>query len=262
MKEFISLMYHAVYDGDEELAAIPKEERPYALSAQMFREQIQLLRESGLPVRAHYDEFASEGHERGIQITFDDGDRGWLRHALPVLQEHGFKALFFVTPNLIENRDDFCSWDEIRTLSDAGMTMQSHGLSHKFMSDLSETDCREEFKLSRSKIEDVTGKPVTMISFPGGRFGQDTVEIGVEEGYRHFYTSEVGVNTVQGPAGDRESIKRIAIRHNTSITEFERLIRNEGNILSRQATAARMKGLVKRILGNNNYDRLYRLLKG
>jgi peptidoglycan/xylan/chitin deacetylase (PgdA/CDA1 family) len=258
MSKYISLMYHAVYDGEEELIEIPNEERPYAVSVHSFRRQMQLIHESNSPVYCNNEDLVSSG-EIGIQITFDDGDKGWYKHALPVLKEYGFNAIFFVTSDLIESRKDFCSWAEIRKLSDQGMSVQSHGKSHKFLCDLAPEECHKELRISKNRIEDVTGKTVDMISFPGGRFVPSTIDMGIQEGYRYFYTSKVGINN------DRElkhnGLKRIAVRKSTRMNMYRQYISGKRFPIFGLALRASFKDGVRRIIGNENYHQLYRLLR-
>jgi peptidoglycan/xylan/chitin deacetylase (PgdA/CDA1 family) len=261
MKQFAVLMYHGVYSNAEEYAQIPTEEKPYAVSAQQFREHLQAIRDCGAQVLRHSDlqnPAALSAANNPVLITFDDGDKGWVRHALPALQEFGYQATFFVTSDLIETLPHFCSWQDIKTLADAGMNIQSHGQTHRFLADLSEHECRSEFANSRQKLQQLTGKPVTEISFPGGRFQPRDISIGQDEGFRLFHTSKAGLNTIARPS---PLLKRIAIRQNTGKEQVSRLVTGHRPTIVRLILAAFAKDVMKKLLGNAVYHHLYKAVR-
>ncbi|MCG8668819.1 MAG: polysaccharide deacetylase family protein [Pseudomonadales bacterium] len=259
MTQLVSLMYHAIYQGQEELDLIPMEERPYSVSIETFKEHLALLKSKQIPVVLNPEDTKTAG-KLAVQITFDDGDAGWFKHALPALEEHGYKGVFFTTSDLIDSRDDFCDWEQIKCLADAGMSVQSHGRTHRFLSDLSESDCREEYQSSKARLEEATGVTVTDISFPGGRHNQDTVSIGRKAGYRHFYTSKVGING----NNDLNSgmVKRFEVRASTTISQFENLVTGNLLYIRKLELISGIKNLIKKLLGNGFYHQVYKLVKG
>lgn len=261
MTAFVVLMYHGLYASDEEYARIPAADRPYTLSAQRFRAHLDALHACGAHVMTHPEleqPRTLTGKRFPVLISFDDGDQGWVRHALPRLKERGWQGTFFVTTDLIGSHPHFCDWNDIRTLAEAGMNIQSHGKTHRFLADLDETACREEFALSKQRLESATGQPVTTISFPGGRYRKRDLHIGREAGFRWFHTSRPGLNP---PAAGNGLIRRFAIRHDTSPEQVVRLVTAHGPTLLRLRLATTIKDLLKRLLGNGGYHQLYERMK-
>jgi hypothetical protein len=90
--------------------------------------------------------------ERSALVTFDDGYRSMLGATLPVLQKHGAPGVLFVPTDHVGGRNGFdhgvepeepiCSWDELRSLRDAGVAIQSHAHTHRaFSSSSSSVSC-------------------------------------------------------------------------------------------------------------------------
>lgn len=262
MKSFVILLYHGIYNDDHELAEIPTEDRPYAVSAQLFRQHLQMLKACGAHVisKAEIDDTVKLADIRyPVMITFDDGDKGWVRHALPALQSSGYEATFFVTSDMIGRMPHFCTWQDIKTLADAGMTIQSHGQTHRFLSDLPNEECRTEFKVSRCTLEESTGQPVTAISFPGGRFTKREIVIGRSEGFQFFHTSRVGLNRL---VDSHRPLKRFAIRHDTTPTQLFRIVTQRPSSILWLRLVAALKDSVRSVVGNTLYHWVYKATRG
>src|SRR5215217_6158514 len=79
--------------------------------------------------------------QKAIILNFDDDWKGQFTYAVPILEKYGFKATFFVTTGcLTYQNSSFCNnaggdsamtWEDIRSLSELGHDIQSHGMSHK-----------------------------------------------------------------------------------------------------------------------------------
>ena len=135
--------------------------------------------------------------EKPVVITFDDGYKNNLDQGLPVLREFGFPAVIFIVVNAV-GRDNFwhdpknevripmLSWDEVRTLRDAGWEIGSHTLTHPRLLRLSPEEARRELEESRKRLGDQLGEPPVSFAHPYGN-GADDIPLRrlVEEaGYR------------------------------------------------------------------------------
>ncbi len=116
---------------------------------------------------------------REVVITFDDAYSGLDSHALPVLADHGFKALLFVITDFVgrENTWDVqygwqrfhhLDWDQLGRWSEKGMEVQSHGRTHARMTWQTDAQVADEMESSREKIVRQLGKAPTAISYPFG----------------------------------------------------------------------------------------------
>jgi peptidoglycan/xylan/chitin deacetylase (PgdA/CDA1 family) len=258
VKRLVALMYHALYRDAAELEAIDAEDRPYALDVAEFRRHLDAIESLGAAVHSlNPASGASEPADRlAVLITFDDGHASNHALAYPELVRRGWPGVFLVTSDFIGRRPGFCNWDNLREMANAGMTVGSHGKTHRFLDTVSDAELADELRESKQAIEEHTGVPVDCISFPGGRYDRRALRLGAALGLRHFLTSELGTNDPQVlPHGGR--LRRVAIRHDTRAENLGRLLQDE-RILRRAAAASRAKRVVRGLLGNRLYHALYR----
>ncbi|MBI3582501.1 MAG: polysaccharide deacetylase family protein [Nitrospinae bacterium] len=81
-----------------------------AVKPEHFLDQMKFLKEH-FPV-LKYDADWSGVREPSVVVTFDDGYADNYLEALPILQETGVAATFFITPELIDSNQEFW-WDEL-----------------------------------------------------------------------------------------------------------------------------------------------------
>jgi peptidoglycan/xylan/chitin deacetylase (PgdA/CDA1 family) len=261
MSAIVSLMYHGFYANEEELERMPPADRGYALPVSAFIKQLDLLQSTVQVISPQ--QLAAPGPEnlpeRCVLLTFDDGHASNYHYAFPLLRERGMTGMFFVTTDYIDNRSDFCTWMQLREMGEAGMLIQSHGKSHEFFSEHDDEWVQSEFAVSKQLIEDKVGKPVFAVSFPGGRYRSEIISIGKSTGYRFFYTSKIGVNSMIDFSGNG-LIYRIPVKRNTDLDRFNKFIHAD----RRQIWIARLlsgtKDLAKGILGNRLYHFIYERL--
>jgi len=108
----VVLVYHRV-------TVLPADLHMLAVSPENFRAQMQFLKTNVPVVRFEGD--WSGLRERAVAVTFDDGYADNALEALPVLEEVGVPATFFVSTGALGTRDEFW-WDELERilLGDAG----------------------------------------------------------------------------------------------------------------------------------------------
>jgi len=261
MSAIISLMYHGFYANEEELERMPPADRGYALPVSVFIKQLDLLQSSVQVISpAQIDTSKPESlPERCVLLTFDDGHASNYHYAFPLLRERGMTGLFFVTTDFIENRRDFCTWKQLHEMAKAGMFIQSHGKSHEFFSEHDDEKVLSEFVISKRLIEEKVGKPVRAVSFPGGRYRSGNISIGKSAGYRLFYTSETGVNTIDDFAGNG-LIYRIPVKSGMDLGIFKKFIHADPRQLWIAGFLSGAKRMAKRILGNRLYHAIYERL--
>jgi peptidoglycan/xylan/chitin deacetylase (PgdA/CDA1 family) len=152
----------------------------------IFAEHLSYLRENGWHVIGLEDFLGSltvpdSLPQRSVLLTFDDGYQSMRRIALPWLVEFGYPAVVFVPSDFIGGRNWFdtdnepedvmCDWDDLRELERCGVSVQSHGVSHRAFSELDLTEQKEELMRSKAVLEDGLGKPVNVFAYPYGDGG-------------------------------------------------------------------------------------------
>ncbi|MDI1480919.1 polysaccharide deacetylase family protein [Polyangium sp. y55x31] len=260
MSRLVVLMYHALYEGERELLAIDAADRPYAVSVDAFEAQLDILARKGLPVADPAVLPRGLDTRNRVVLTFDDGHASNHRHALPRLLRRGLRAAFFVTSDFIGKRPGFCGWSELREMADLGMSIGSHGRTHRFLDDLPEDEARAELRDSKATIEDHVGRVVEQISFPGGRFRPRDVEAGILLGYRVFHSSRIGAHR-PGRLPEGVVLCRLAVRQGTSPREFEALATASPAWLLPARVLGGAKAAVRRALGNGLYHALYERMR-
>ena len=93
---------------------------------------------------------------RGVGIAFDDGNPSDLKHALGVLARLGRRARFFVLAGRV-GPPGYLSEAQIATLHGAGMTIGSHGLSHRDWRTLPDEELHAELAGSRRALQELIG---------------------------------------------------------------------------------------------------------
>jgi peptidoglycan/xylan/chitin deacetylase (PgdA/CDA1 family) len=139
-------------------------------------------------------------------LSFDDGDKSWVKVLLPILTELSIPATFFPIASSVDSHagSSRLTWQDCRELAAHGMSFGSHSLTHRPLASLSDSEAQSELYDSKAEIEDQLGQPIVDFSAPYGRPGKDflvdrDVALAREAGYRSFAT------TARGPMGPGDS---------------------------------------------------------
>ena len=179
-----------------------------------FVEQLGYLREDGwqvIDLATFLEGLVAPGNlpERAALLTFDDGYRSMRTVALPLLRRFGYPAVLFVPTDFIGGRNTFdaaepeealCDWDDLVELERRGVSVQSHGASHRPLSDLTPAAQEEELRRSKTTLEAGLGKRVEVFSYPYG-----------DDGVSSYPYGDDGASS-QVLRGVRETLKRAGYR--------------------------------------------------
>ena len=173
------LMYHKVNDLPENPTTVP---------VGIFDDQLGRLAELGYnvvdldSVLDHYT-LGKPLPEKAVLITFDDGYRDVLENALPVLQKHGYEAVVFIpvaymedeTPlpheaRLVERgvRNRTLDWGLMRELDASGVRVESHGIAHRPLAEVTLDEAVREIAVSKLKLEEKLARPVRAYAYVKG----------------------------------------------------------------------------------------------
>ena len=240
-------MYHAVGDSQQTQGADPH----YSVSSSIFSNHLSLIKNS-ISIEQQYTNSKSIYTNA---ITFDDGHVSNYEIAFPLLLENNMTADFYVNSSTIGTKNHM-SWPQLTEMVSAGMSIQSHGHEHVYISDLDDVNIKMQLELSKNILEDKLGKSVFVFAPAGGRYDERVVRIGKELGYKLFSSSIPGIVSKT----EQFILPRFAI---TSTTSNRKIV----NWQSRysldsifEVSKYHMLKNAKKLLGNKSYEKVRALL--
>lgn len=220
------LMYHQIDEPPPRGTPL----RGLVVSPGSFARQMGLLSMlgyRGLSMQDLEPHLRGERTGRVVGITFDDGYRNNVQHALPVLQRYRFTATIYGVSSLFGDRnrwdeglvaqkplmdlEDWCRW------RDAGMDIGSHTRTHARLTELDDASARDEIAGSRQDLEQLLQCPVRHFCYPYGLFSPGHVEMARQAGYATATTTRRG--RVQA-GEDLHTLHRIMVACSTHIPLF------------------------------------------
>ncbi len=243
------LMYHGIHDVPGRDGCF---DAVYSITCNQFEQQMQWLADNGYNTVTCAEITDLPPNEKAVVITFDDGDLSNYTVSLPVLQKFGMTAEYFITTDWIDT-EHYMSPAQLRALDEAGMSLQSHAVTHRYLNDLSDEEILEELRGSKKLLEQILGKQVTGLALPGGRGGDKVVRMAREQGYLYLCNSELGINTGKS---DPFALKRIAVTRQMGMESFKRLVAGNRWEFGRRVIRQRVLDSMKMFLGNRLYEKV------
>ncbi|HET6279303.1 MAG TPA: polysaccharide deacetylase family protein [Candidatus Polarisedimenticolia bacterium] len=248
-------MYHDVVEIG---APIDDAHRPYAITTDQFRRQLQALARAGI-TGTRLDRHLDPGAEtpgRACVMTFDDGHASNCTHALPILVEAGFRATFFITAGWVGSAP-YMTWDQIRSLAQAGMEIGSHSMTHRPPALLTAAELDSEMRDSKKLLEDRLGQAVVTASSPTGFFNPGMIPAARAAGYRALCYGRIGV--WDGRAA-QAAIPRIPVKPGDDAARVLRMATGDRLLIGSMRARQVVRNGLKRGLGVDRYLRLRRSL--
>lgn len=245
------LLYHRLISKDRaDRNEIADDEMIWVCYDTEFAKQMNYLKEAGYQTLS-LDEFVAirSGDmplpAKPIVITFDDGYESNYQYAFPALKANDQKATIFVAPepdehtrSLVAGIDGFLTGEQMRELSDNGVDIQSHTLTHCILTEISPEQARYELSESRKRIHAITQKPVNHIAIPRAGYNRRVRRLVREEGYLTACGNRKGSSN---GASDRWALPRIVIERDMTLDDFRQAISPRGSAM------LRIIGNIKRI---------------
>jgi peptidoglycan/xylan/chitin deacetylase (PgdA/CDA1 family) len=204
----------------------------YVIGTREFLWQIQWLKRMGFTAVTLDQLHTARGWgrpfpKRPVLITFDDGFADSARYAAPILLEHGFTATYFVVTDFIGRSSNWLisegrlalpmmAWSAMRELQAHGIRFGAHSRSHPRLTELRDSDCREELVGARYALEDGLGQMVQHLAYPFGCYDARVRDLAEEAGYRTACT------TVPGRSGSEDllQLRRVPVNGGESRMKF------------------------------------------
>jgi len=210
----VILYYHSIRD-----------EQKAAFAWQMDRFRSLVTPVSGI------DDVSSDANGRYGMITFDDGYESVIKNALPQLRARNLPCTVFIPtgsigarPQWVQNSshafysERVVNPEQISQLaSEKLVIIGSHGVSHANSCRLSDDEYGREIVESKNVLEDMINGPVTVFSFPYGKYLERHLDMLHAAGYNRAFSIEP---KVERPGSDKFLLGRIPVNPDDWRIEF------------------------------------------
>ncbi len=142
-------------------------------------------------VRQFSQLLSAVGEHPAIRLTFDDGNASDVTCALPALLRCDLRASFFVVAGRLDQAGSLSS-EQVRELAEAGMTVGSHGMTHRPWRSLTDDQLRVELADAAEMIASVSGRPVREIACPFGSYDRRVLGAIRRHGFTRVYSVDGG----------------------------------------------------------------------
>lgn len=168
---------------------------PLAVSIAALGRRLRELRRAGYRF-VPLSEVGPAGPPHGaIALTADDGYSSQVAYLRPVLRELGVPWSVFVLVGRmgggngwdvpgVAPRDRHLTPGEVASLAQEGVTIGSHGLTHRDWTRLEEAALATELETSRARLRALSGQPVDVVAYPWGAADARVAEAARRAGYR------------------------------------------------------------------------------
>lgn len=172
--------------------------------------------------------------ERTVAITVDDATRSTFVEAWPRLKEADFPFTVFVSTDAVdEGHAGIMSWDELRRLAAAGVTIGNHSAAHGYMWRNDDEANRADLMRARRRIKEELGIGPTLFAYPFGEWNGALRALVAELGFTAAFGQHSGV---VGAHSDWLNLPRFALNQNYSDVDRLRLIADAVPLGARSVT--------------------------
>lgn len=218
-----AVVYHTISKPDVPLPA------HIDVSPERFELHLKWLarrRNSVVPLR---DQLAASPRKSLISITFDDGFQDNLTVALPLLEKYNLPAAIFVTAGFI-GKDGYLTSESLKSLAAHPLiTIGSHALWHRHLTQLTESDARHELAASKQILEDTISQTVDLLAYPYGDCNPAIERLSEECGYAAAWSVWNGNNTPYSlwrvPLGRNDNLLRFIAKVSPAYFPVKRLLK-------------------------------------
>ena len=213
------LMYHSISEGNG--LRVPREE---------FQAQMAWLRENGYYTLSPEEAYLvlTENRmpsEKCVWLTFDDGYTDNYTEAFPILKENDMKATVFMIGKSID-KGHHLTENQMVEMSRNGISIESHTINHLELNRMTAEQQGAEMVQSKELIDRILDQDTTVLSYPVGRYNEETLGLSEEAGYKMAVTTEPGgASREQG----MQALHRVRISPGLSVDGFASLVENASN---------------------------------
>ena len=197
----------------------------FNMSPVLFSEDLQALNQYHFHVISNEQYTKWLNHQsrvpnNAVLLTFDDGYRSMYTHAYPTLLHYHMTGTFFDIVHAQDvNFPGFLSWQEVQVMARHGMTVESHTYNEHYEVPVNGrlipvfntpyyqgkqqtyaqwfTRDYKDFLTARLELQQHLGYSVNELAWPYG-YGSNVAYLAARAaGYRYFFTTSTGIDTVR-----------------------------------------------------------------
>jgi peptidoglycan/xylan/chitin deacetylase (PgdA/CDA1 family) len=127
-----------------------------------------------------------------VVLSFDDGLLSQYLNAVPVLDDLGVPAAFFVLPGFSDGVHRYMGTPELQVLASDGFDVELHTCNHANLPLLARRNFAAfdaELQDCRRILEDIIDEPVDYIAYPSGFYDQTVLDAVIRFGFRAGFTT-------------------------------------------------------------------------
>ena len=156
--------------------------------------------------------------DRTVGITVDDATRSTFIEAWPRFAAAGFPFTVFVSTDPVDQGNaGIMSWDELRQLAAAGVTIANHSAAHGYMWRADDAENRADLLRAQRRIDEELGVDAALFAYPFGEWDEALRALVAELGFSAAFGQHSGVVAAHT---DRLNLPRFAL--NASYGEMDR----------------------------------------
>jgi peptidoglycan/xylan/chitin deacetylase (PgdA/CDA1 family) len=160
----------------------------------LFASQLDVLLRHATPIAVDGSTVLPNRHCVGV--TFDDAFENFVTTALPELKARHIPVTVFVITQALGkafgpagDSERVMSAEQLMALPEDLVTIGSHTATHPMLTQSATEDSRLEILGSRSHLEELLRRTITLFSFPFGDFNESLCQVCREAGYRRVFTT-------------------------------------------------------------------------
>lgn len=132
--------------------------------------------------------------DRTVAISIDDAYLSVYEEGWPRFRDAGFPITLFVATGPIDrNLRGYMSWDQLRELQAAGVSIGSQTNSHPHMHRISIDAVKEELSSSNQRFIDELGLRPELFAYPYGEYNLEVIEAVKEAGFIAAFGQNSGI---------------------------------------------------------------------
>jgi len=262
-----ALLYHHFAPGQRATVGAPEYDPVYFCYEASFAEQLDYLRREGYSTISigdfvAFQKGAKKLPPKSVILTFDDGFASNYHYAYPLLKKHGMTATIFMTVSRdAENFKKYAAVDvpltdaQIREMSANGIAIESHSMTHRYLSVQEPETIRWELSESRNSLSKTLQKPVRFLAIPSGAYSPAVKRLVRETGYEAAFCMLKGSNN---RGSDPFALRRLVIGRDFTLDDFRRILEPGAGCLLRLTSS--IQNALLFLLGPGGLDALRNFL--